>query len=441
MTFDAEASASGFDLTASNESFPFGLVPEVAGPVAQANLNSLPQGSGFASFPYPGDTVVNLPQLAGAIVPGTPQLPAYPFYVKSQLGGEPSDVNQPGLALHAEATPTVAQAKGVTGTEGSGQTATARVATSSDGTVTGTAVADVNLLSLGGLGLFQGVHSTARAVADGSGKVTLTSSLAIARISIPALKLTIPKTTPGSFPLPNPIPGLPQLPQPNLPPIPLPLGGVTLTAPELGFQDGQFSVSLPLLGNRAFAIPAAPVVSALKTLGITLTYQAAQRTPTSIMAAQLTWETIIPAPPTNTYFNGPTDVKVSLGRASASITAAAAPAGGSAPVGSALGSGSSDTGLSSPGDGANATVATSSPDGLGAGSGGPASASTGTAQQPALASSHQVAAGGLGRRTLTRGPLQSNTRNLYLVVVIAGLIGTFGTHALRLWGVRTRWNS
>jgi hypothetical protein len=275
--------------------------------------------------------------------------------------------------------------------------------------------------------------------------MTLTSSLAIARISIPALKLTIPKTTPGSFPLPNPIPGLPQLPQPNLPPMPLPLGGVTLTAPELGFQDGQFSVSLPLLGNRAFAVPAASVLSALKALGITLTYQAAQRTPTSIMAAQLTWETTIPAPPTNTYFNGPTDVKVSLGRASASITAAAAPAGGSVPGGSALdsGSGSSDTGLSTPGAGANATVATSAPDGLGAGSGGPGSGSgsTATAQQPALASSHPVAAGGFGRRTLARRPLQSNTRNLYLVVVIAGLIGTFATQALRLWGVRTRWNS
>jgi hypothetical protein len=221
------------------------------------------------------------------------------------------------------------------------------------------------------------------------------------------------------------------------------LGGVTLTAPELGFQDGQFSVSLPLLGNRAFAIPAASVLSALKALGITLTYQAAQRTATSIMAAQLTWETIIPAPPTNTYFNGPTDVKVSLGRASASITAAAAPVSGSAPAGSDLGSGSSDTGLSSPGGGANATVATSSSQGeLGAGNGGPASsASTGIAQQPALASSRHAAAGGFGRRTLTRRPLQSNTRNLYLVVVIAGLIGTFATQALRLWGVRTRWNS
>jgi len=47
---------------------------DVGGPVAQANVNSSGAGTAFASFPYPGDTIVNAPALANV---GTGQ--AFPF--------------------------------------------------------------------------------------------------------------------------------------------------------------------------------------------------------------------------------------------------------------------------------------------------------------------------------------------------------------------------
>src|SRR5690606_22680904 len=85
-TFDATAAAYGVWATASNPNFPLGVVPEGSGPTAQARLSALPRSSALASFPYPGDGLVGLPGLIGALAPGFPPLPDYPLYANSELG-------------------------------------------------------------------------------------------------------------------------------------------------------------------------------------------------------------------------------------------------------------------------------------------------------------------------------------------------------------------
>lgn len=417
-SFDAQAAAYGFDSTAPNPSVPFGIVPQAAGPTAQAQLSSLPQGRAFASYPYPGDAVVGLPGAFGAFVPGTPPLPAYPFYASSQLGSDPQEVNQPGVGLRAECTPTLVQSRAVTGSDGNGYVASARVESEPSGVVTATAVADLNAVSIGEVAFIEGVHSTAIARLGVDGELTFASSLVIGRISVPGLRLTIPTESPDSIPIPNPVSGLPQPPPVTLPPTPIPLGGTTLEAPDIGFRDGQFTVALPLLGNNEFAIPAEAALAAFRAAGLEVTYQAAQQTETTVVAPVLTLQTVVPAPPGNAYFSGATDVLVALGRSTASISSAqmemafdqpAFDQPAFEPPPADLGGGA--TPALTPAD-----VAAPQP-------------SSGAATAPTAASDE----GGF----LTR-LLRADLLNIYLVLVGAALIGTFSAQGFRVLGVQGR---
>jgi hypothetical protein len=417
-SFDATAAAYGFDAILSNQSIPAGISPELAGPTAQSQLNSLPQGTSFASFPYPGDVVSGLPGLVGALFVGLPPLPPYPFIVTSGLSDGAKSVNHPGIALSADTEPGAAHAHAVFGTDASGAVSDSQIAVASDGSVTATADARASTLNLGLLGSIDDIHSTASARQGADGTVKTSSSLDIGRLNFAGLQITIPNTTPT---LP-PVPGL------NIPNIPLPLAGTTLVAPDLGLENGQFTISLPLFGNQKFAIPSAPVLGALKALGIDASFQPAQTTATSVVGATLTLHYIAPAPPNNQVYTGPTNVDWVVGRATASIQGARlASSGGDSSNGSiAAGSSVSPGGL--PGGG-TPSLATPTPTG----------APLSPISPPSLAASPdqpnpQIALGSgriIGRRV-------SLNIGIYLALVAAGLIGTFGTQELRLLGVRHR---
>lgn len=120
---------------------------DVGGPVAQANVNSSGAGTAFASFPYPGDTIVNAPALANV---GTGQaFPfTYPLYVVTDGNLTPKASAQDAsgtIVLKAESGPrsAVSGAKaagptaGVISTTGSLQNASVTMA--ADGTMTSTA--------------------------------------------------------------------------------------------------------------------------------------------------------------------------------------------------------------------------------------------------------------------------------------------------------------
>ena len=419
-TFDAVASAYGFDAILTNASIPAGISPEGAGPTAQSELTSLPQGTSFASFPYPGDVVAGVPGLLSAIVQNIPQTPAYPFIVSSGLSQGRQTADLPGIGLSADTEASQAQAHAVLGSDGMGGIADTNIAVQRDGGVVATATARMNAINLGALGTIGSVVTTATAAQAANGTVTKSSHLAVTLVDIPGLRVTIPKATPTLAPIPN----LP------IPTVPLPLAGVTITAPSIGFVDGQFTVALPLLGSHQFAIPASAALSALKAVGIDATYEAAQTTRTSIVGAALTLHYVLPAPPRNSVYNGTTDVSLALGRASASVEGSAGAigsvpvtgGGSSAPTSGDVGS-TAFNGAATPSGGA-AVVSAPTPVAGGSPVAGSRASTGSTAPQIALGAVRP------GRR------LAPVSWGIYLALVAVGLIGTYSTQTLRLLGVR-----
>jgi hypothetical protein len=419
-TFDASAAAYGFDSTISNPSIPIGLVIQGAGPTAQTQLSSLGQANSFASFPYPGDTVAALPGTVSGLFGGLP-LPEYPLIVSTRAGEGRKSANYPGIALGAQSSDNATDASAVLGTDAIGFDSDARIrVTGSE--VTAEATTELRGITLGNLVRVTGVESFAKAVLGSDGKVTTSSSMSIGRISVPGLKITIPSQTPEQIPLPIPIPGLPQLPPIILPPVPLPLGGTTIEAPDIGFIDGQFAITLPFLGTAKFAVPAEAVLAAFKAAGVDITFQAAQVTDTGVVAPVLSVKTVVPAPPDNQIYSGPTPVTFALGRTSASIQgpppvddSSAGVDGGS----SDFGSGGVNTSFDSPALGGD--VGDFGAPSIGS---GPTGTNNGSPTLPGVVpAAHRSA------------PLKS-VADIYLVLLGVGLVGTTVSQTVRYVGVR-----
>ena len=132
----------------------------------------------------------------------------------------------------------------------------------------------------------------------------------------------MPCETPSNIPLPNPIPGLPQPPPLTAPgtPIPAPFGCNTLVAPDIGFRDGLFTVTVPAQdGPMTFPVPADSVIQAFKAAGVEITYQAPTTLTKGIRGAGLTFKMTLPAAPDNPYFQGATPVTYTLGQGTALV--------------------------------------------------------------------------------------------------------------------------
>ena len=448
-TFNGTASAYGMDFVISNDSLPLGINPEFAGPVAQASLDSLGDSSGSAAYPYLGDTVDGVPGLAGALAGNLP-IPAYPLAVASNTSNPHVSQGIPGVQLDANSEVSSASASGTVGAESTGFVSKAEVSQQSDQSVVATAQTTfgANILNLISV---SGVKSVATVSADPlTGALTRTTSLSIAQISIPALNVAFPPGTPVYVPIPDPIPGLPQLPPLNLPELPIPIiGGTTLLLPDIGFEDGSFTVSLPVLGKAVtFAIPNGPLLAAFKALGISVTYQQPQSTPTGVIAPVLTFAYTTPSLPSNQYFNGPVGVSFALGKTQASLTlnpvlstgGGTGSLGGGTPgtsTGTGVGTGSTGGFTSSPASGSGSTVQ-STP----AASAPLVSASTpatGTSSAPAAAapstSNTQTAPAALVDLT------QADLSGVYLAAVAVAAVALVGGWILRVLGVRLLWES
>lgn len=318
--YDGTASAYGFDSTISNSSIPLGLVIQGAGPVAQAHLDSLQNSDAFSSFPYPGDVAAGLPGVAGVLFGGLP-LPAYPVIVTTQAGDPPKTADGPGIALSAHSQNQSSEAKAVVGSDAVGATSLARVTYDAADGLLSHAETAVKGLDLFNFLRISGVQSIAEARRDAGGALATLSSTSINRISIPGLAVTLPPTTPGCIPLPNPIPGTPQAPPTCFPAIPLPLGGKTLEEPNIGFQDGTFNVTTGPPGqSQTFPVPAGVIQDAFREHGVEVAYQAEQRTKDGVIAPVVSFTYEAPALPQNDYYQGPTTFTVSFGRASASAS-------------------------------------------------------------------------------------------------------------------------
>lgn len=313
--YDATARAIGVDATLSNPSIPIGLVVEGIGPEADVHQTALQVGDAQAAFPYLGDTIPSTPGVLGGIL-GVPT-PAYPAAAYTTYGQPASDVNYPGVTLHAQSLAQDTVADAVVGTAASGGHSSSTINVGSDGSLTSTATTDLQGLQIGSVFSIGAVHAQAKAVADSTGKITRTSSLTIGQISVPGGAISVPSTTPGTIPIPIPIPGIPNIPPQTVPTIPIPVvGGTTLPVGDIGFENGYFTVTLPVLGMpQQFAVPAQAVLDTFKAAGITITYQAEQDTTTGVIAPVLHVSTTLPSPPANMYFSGATDVTYTLGSA------------------------------------------------------------------------------------------------------------------------------
>jgi hypothetical protein len=165
---------------------------DVGGPVAQSNVNSSGAGTAFASFPYPGDTIVNAPALANV---GTGQaFPfTYPLYVVTDgnLTPKASARDASGtIALNAESGPrsAVSGAKAAGPTAGvivtSGSVQNASVVMAADGTMTSTADSITRGIDVGVLKIAEVHVHTVSLLHPGDSKPTTTSLTEVAGVSV-----------------------------------------------------------------------------------------------------------------------------------------------------------------------------------------------------------------------------------------------------------------
>ncbi|HVE28020.1 MAG TPA: hypothetical protein VNC22_21590, partial [Sporichthya sp.] len=289
--FDAYAQGIGVQATLSNQSLPLGLVIEGIGPEASSHVTSFGQSDAEASFPYTGTVVPGLFGLGPPLLLGLPGID-YPAQAATGAGQPPQDVDFPGVSLHAESGTTSNVGDAVLGGGGDGVLggrSTSRIDRDEVGNVLSTATAQFNTLKLGNSLVLSNVRSTVTVRADAAtGKLTRSSSFSIGRLTVPGLSVTVPTQSPAQLSLPNPLPGLPQAPPVPLPSIPLPMGGQTLPAPDIGFVDGTFTITLPGFGSQKFAIPAQSVLDGLKGAGLDMAYQPAVETPTGVQGGVFT---------------------------------------------------------------------------------------------------------------------------------------------------------
>jgi hypothetical protein len=255
LGYGASSSAFGARLSVTISKAP--LVPNIVdggGPLAQATLDSLGTRIALASYPYPGDVVLNLPGLVaglgpqvpglvgalpglvGANVPGlppevlallsqveipgelveplvanAPALPPYPFAAQAN-DLQPHDEVDLGVGhLTADARPGDVRAEATSAPGASGTllvplSARSTVTEGDDGTVTVEATGTITGLRVGPL-VLSNVTSTARMVRTADGHLEQSSDFRASAIQVGSLSLDL---TPDGFelagtPVPAPI--------------------------------------------------------------------------------------------------------------------------------------------------------------------------------------------------------------------------------------------
>jgi hypothetical protein len=279
-TYAAVAETTGTRLIFTNESIPLNVAPQIQGPTARAAQNSLQQSDAYAAFPYPGDDIAGAPGvIAGAS--GLP-LPGYPFVIATSYGDGAKQLSYPGIELRSESTGTLTQATATGASTGSGSTSSARIARDGDD-VQAKAVTDLDAVRLGESLVLSGLHATASASRDSSGKLTRSSTFSFTSLSGPGF--------------------------------------------TIGLKDGKFSMQQGTAAPTESDVPLPLIAAALSLQGYPTTYQTPEETPDGIIGAGLQIQTTLPAPPAGAPggFSGTTPVTYSIGLLRAEITYTAQP--------------------------------------------------------------------------------------------------------------------
>jgi hypothetical protein len=228
-----------------------------------------------------------------------------------------------------------------------------------------------------------------------------------------------------------------------------------VSAPDVGFTDGQFSVTVPGAEPKVTPVPMADVLAALKSAGYTATYQAARETKNGIVGAGFEISTTLPAPPPGTPagIGGETPVTLSIGFAAAEVASVVEQAAGPVTGGATTGAASTTPGTTPAVQGTGTDVATglgaglptmSTPDGsvLAPSVAGPAFEAPGlTYGNPATAvlpGTTPTGALDLTALTASRAAIGSDVGWIYLMLVAVAGTAFVATFVLRYRGVRTR---
>jgi hypothetical protein len=195
--FTATASAAGVRFTVTAQNAPLTSTPiDFGGPVAQAQLDSLGTSAAFASFPYPGDVVVNLSGTVAGFTKGAVTLPQYPFYVGSTYPLTPKASTSRGpYSLAAASQPDGSTATADAGLSG-GSVAVTSLSTSAsvvhheDGSVVARAVSTTSPFAVGTLHLGT-VTSEATTTVKPDGSTSRESHLDISSITVAGLSIAL----------------------------------------------------------------------------------------------------------------------------------------------------------------------------------------------------------------------------------------------------------
>jgi hypothetical protein len=426
--YDAFAKATSFELSVANESIPALPALVGGGPEADTHQTSGGIGDANAATPYAGDTVPTLPGAAGGLF-GFP-VPPYPFIASSTKGGPAVRASYPGVELRAESRDLTTDARATVGSDGSGMTSLCRIEQDSSGSVQARSDVEIAKLLIGQVLSLSGVQSFAEVKADAAtGELERTSSTVIDALTVPGLVLSVPKSSPATIPVPVPVPGVPNIPPIDAPPLPVPAGGTVLREPQIGLRDGSFTVTLPSdTGPQTFALPAQPVLDALAATGIKVAFTPPQMTANGIVSGAYTFSYTAAAPPDNAIASGTTAITQTTGSTTASVNLK--------PVVTPLSPGQADgiaplTGA----DGVAAPGVVPLPDAAGlalpgAVSGGATPDLTGTQN---VTSPYQLA--------VLSGTDGMSIQNLYLAIVVLAGVAFVGATTLSLMGVRFLWSS
>ncbi|MBA3741361.1 hypothetical protein [Sporichthya sp.] len=434
-SYAAAASANAIDGTFTNQSLPLAFVGQGVGPEADATLDSLGTASANAYFPYIGPIAPGLPGIFLGALFGLPA-PEYPFGASATAGSKPANVSYPGITLHAESGAGSVVGSATVGNDGvSGATSVARVDQTVDGGLSATADVAFNALKFGSNFSLTGFQSHAETVVSAAGKRVTSSSLSIARMTIPGLRITIPPATPGNVPIPVPVPGFGQLPVFQPPPVPFPFGGQTIDAPDIGFVDGTFTITLPFAGGKqAYAVPADAVLDAFRAGGANLSYQPAVQTKTGITGASFNVDYTVPALPPNPYFTGAVPTSFTLGGVTTGVSLDPSTAVDGMPADLPTG-GAAAGGLPSSAGTDNV---------LGAGVDSAGVLPSGVGEVPGVAGSAAAAQtdqSGLPTATLRLAADARDARpidglDVYLLLIAVAAVGVFSATIVRLTGVK-----
>ncbi|MGD6748126.1 hypothetical protein ACOKM3_40510 [Streptomyces sp. BH106] len=380
------AMAQGVQVTVSASNDTLLSAPAGVGvPVAKSCVNyAVGESSGWASSPYPGETVISAPALIGSQT--GQKFPDYPLYATSKY---PSDGTAKAgqdphvMRAHSAKTATEAEARTVLGQDGTGASTKATAESSVDpDALTGKAEAsaDTRPWSVNGVLDIGRILSSASAGVDRSGKVVRDSELTIGRTEIAGQ-------------------------------------GVEIT-PD-GLKVAGKALKLPG-GGAGAADPAKALTQALAKAGVKIRYLDEKRTEHGIVSAGLE----VQARQQDTRSGSVYTVTYVFGRASADADRVEAPPGsGDIPSVPApqtpSGAGGGGAGAPAPGGGGGADTPKSPPDG------------GGSSSRPEDTRTVRLAT----------NPTDMGVTGLYIVLAF-GAVATFAAGTLlRLLGVKTRWTS